>query len=371
MDRLLFAKKLIKNRKQLGITQQQLAEFVDVSKAAVSKWEKGQSYPDITLLPRLATYFNTTIDDLLGYEPQMTTAHIRAVYAQFAEEFGQRPFDEVKEEIDILLNEYYACYPLVLQMAQLYMNYYKLAGEPHNILQQIDEMCERIKLQAKDTRLVYEAEILQSYTKLERGQYEEVLGILGEEVGIYYNTEELIALALTMRGDGEKAKEILQVSMFQHMVGYVSSATSSLQHEMENKAHFHEIVERTQAFMKLFTLQKMNIHMPLVFYLQAAAGYMLQQEKERAIAMLEQYCLLCLEIQFPIELRGDQYFYLLDHWVAKNIHLGPQAPRDEHSIKHDLVASITSQPLFKEICEDEKIKKMMHQLVRYLQIEGV
>lgn len=48
-----------------------------VSKAAVSKWETGLSYPDITLLPVLAAYFNISIDELMGYEPQMGKEDIR------------------------------------------------------------------------------------------------------------------------------------------------------------------------------------------------------------------------------------------------------------------------------------------------------
>ena len=52
-------------RKNRGITQDQLAEHIGVSSQAVSKWENDISCPDIALLPQLADYFNTTIDELL------------------------------------------------------------------------------------------------------------------------------------------------------------------------------------------------------------------------------------------------------------------------------------------------------------------
>ena len=41
-------------RKELSLTQEQIAEFLGVSTPAVSKWERGSTYPDITLLPALA-----------------------------------------------------------------------------------------------------------------------------------------------------------------------------------------------------------------------------------------------------------------------------------------------------------------------------
>lgn len=43
--------------KEKGITQEQLADYMGVSKASVSKWETGQSYPDIVILPKMAAYF--------------------------------------------------------------------------------------------------------------------------------------------------------------------------------------------------------------------------------------------------------------------------------------------------------------------------
>ena len=54
-------------RKKLGMTQEELAALVKVSFQAVSKWENGNSIPDVTLLPLLANALHCTIDSLLGY----------------------------------------------------------------------------------------------------------------------------------------------------------------------------------------------------------------------------------------------------------------------------------------------------------------
>ena len=60
-------------RKALGMTQQMLAEKLNISFQAISKWEKGTSYPDVTLLPVLAAVLNISIDSLLGYPSQSVT----------------------------------------------------------------------------------------------------------------------------------------------------------------------------------------------------------------------------------------------------------------------------------------------------------
>ncbi|MBQ7321532.1 MAG: methyltransferase domain-containing protein [Clostridia bacterium] len=68
-----IGKMIANKRKELGFTQQALAEKLNVSFQAVSKWENGTSYPDVTLLPSLAAVLNVSIDSLLGYPSQSIT----------------------------------------------------------------------------------------------------------------------------------------------------------------------------------------------------------------------------------------------------------------------------------------------------------
>jgi transcriptional regulator with XRE-family HTH domain len=67
---------LKKLRKQKGNTQQQLAEHLNMSVQSVSKWECGEGYPDITLIPAIALYYNVTSDQLLGMEEHCIKAKI-------------------------------------------------------------------------------------------------------------------------------------------------------------------------------------------------------------------------------------------------------------------------------------------------------
>ena len=61
-----LGKRIVQNRKRIGLTQDALAEKLGVTAQAVSKWENDQSCPDITMLPKLAEIFETTTDALLG-----------------------------------------------------------------------------------------------------------------------------------------------------------------------------------------------------------------------------------------------------------------------------------------------------------------
>lgn len=67
---------IYKLRKEKGVTQEFFANTVGVSIAAVSKWENENSYPDITMLPSIARFFNTTIDKLLSYEVEISNEEV-------------------------------------------------------------------------------------------------------------------------------------------------------------------------------------------------------------------------------------------------------------------------------------------------------
>ncbi len=69
-----FNEKLQKLRKQKGLTQEELAEVLFVSRTAVSKWESGRGYPNIDSLKAIAKFFAVTVDELLSGEELLSVA---------------------------------------------------------------------------------------------------------------------------------------------------------------------------------------------------------------------------------------------------------------------------------------------------------
>ena len=105
MKEINIAQVLVKKRKEKGVTQEALADYIGVSKASVSKWETGQSYPDVAFLPQLAAYFNISVDELIDYHPQMTKADIKKLYLRLSADFTTKPFAEVQAETNRIVKK--------------------------------------------------------------------------------------------------------------------------------------------------------------------------------------------------------------------------------------------------------------------------
>lgn len=112
---------IYKLRKEENLTQEDLAKAVGVSTAAVSKWESNSSYPDITLLPSIARFFNTSIDQLLNYEKDITNEEVMEIVKKCASLFEKDTVENVIKSCEGYIKEYPNNIFLKFRIASLYM----------------------------------------------------------------------------------------------------------------------------------------------------------------------------------------------------------------------------------------------------------
>ena len=70
-------RKIAELRKTHNMTQLELADKIGISFQAISNWERGNSMPDISKLPELASLFNVTIDELLGEKSELVERAVK------------------------------------------------------------------------------------------------------------------------------------------------------------------------------------------------------------------------------------------------------------------------------------------------------
>lgn len=363
MKEINIAKTLVKKRREKGITQDEIAVYIGVSKASVSKWETGQSFPDITFLPQLAAYFNISIDELMGYEPQMTKKDIKKLYHRLSSEFATQPFENVLGECQRVIKKYYSCFPLLLQMAVLLVNHHMLAEEKKRqeaILEEAIELCRRVKIESEDVWLSKDATSLEAACYLMLQQPQAVLDLLGESIRPIPTDYEIVAQAYQAVGNVSKAIEVTQVSMYQHLISLVGATPTYLLLNTDNINKVENILKRALSVAEIYDLDRLHPNTMARTYFMAAHVYGLQGDADKALEMLQKYADICSS-SFSYSLHGDSFFDAIDGWFA-DFDLGAEAPRNEALIKESMLQSVLSNPVFGAFSELPKYKRIIEKL---------
>lgn len=358
---------IMEKRKEKRITQQELADFIGVSKASVSKWETNQTYPDITLLPLLAAYFDISIDSLMDYEAQLTSAEIRRIYSSLKKSFESRPPEENLTSIRSFIRRYYSCYKFLLQMGLLFLNHMDLLpdGEkPEQIKQYIleaQQLFVRVRENSNEPSLIVEASKMEAYTHLMLQDGDGVLKILGEYVPADLPVESLIAGAFQLKGEPNRAIETLQSALFQYIAANMSLLTNYLQLLLNDSKKFQQTVEIGQGLAKIFDLEHLHPALLLNFYTSALVGYAQMKEEEELYKILEEFTKILEMTSFPLQFHGDAYFDQVDKWLDK-LETGNQLPRDSVKIQQDLINLVLTHPSLIPYQQSESYQLIMQRL---------
>lgn len=175
---------IIKQRRTAKkLTQEQVAVYLGVTTPAVNKWEKGTSYPDITLLPALARLLGTDLNTLLSFQDDLTDTEIALFMNQVAEIITNGSYDDGYALAMEKLKEFPTCYPLVLNIAMLLDGGLTMA-KPKN-----------------KTKAEYEAEIEALYWRAAQG----------DDRTVRESAQASLAAKLMNRKDYDKAEELIQL----------------------------------------------------------------------------------------------------------------------------------------------------------------
>lgn len=109
---------LRKLRLKKGLTQEQVAEVLGVSAQAISRWENNTSYPDITLLPGLAIFYDTSVDAIVGMDELRKEETLCRIHTQINELVIAGKPDEAIRLIRESLKTYPGDYGLTMSLVE-------------------------------------------------------------------------------------------------------------------------------------------------------------------------------------------------------------------------------------------------------------
>ena len=352
-------------RREAHITQGDLASFLGVTKASVSKWETGQSYPDLELLPRIATYFSTTIDELVGYQPQLDKGGIARECARLRAAFADGPFDQAHRQCQELVRDYYACYPLIAQIALIYLNHWDFAKgeEREELVGEAIGLCHRVKRGSESSADIKLAEAVEAAFLLASGDSCAVVEILGETPEVDMGTDILLASAYGALGRLDEADMTLQGPLFESLALALNRLSQLAMLYASNPGKLEVAHERAMAIVEAFDMEKIFVNTAAV-HLSFATAFVAGGNVQRCLDCLEDYERACKALDFPIKLHGDAFFDKVVAWLEMVNTLGTSVPRDEALVKKSMLESVSANPAFAAIAEEPRFRRIVANLER-------
>ncbi|MVB09659.1 helix-turn-helix protein [Caprobacter fermentans] len=218
---LSIGKNIQNKRKAMGLTQDQLATALGVSIAAVSKWETGGAYPDITLLAPIARLLGITVDELLGFEPQLSEDQVMELCGRCTKLFESSDYESAVSLAEQSIREYPNSAFLKLRMGNVFMMHTPCArteDEAANLISRA-EVLMREAVGSEDITIREAALHSLSALLMQQERYEEAIKALD---GIHSSEIEPNQMKVSIyyaMGDYEKSKQVAQYLLATHAFG--------------------------------------------------------------------------------------------------------------------------------------------------------
>ena len=244
-------------RRAHNLTQEQLATALNISAQAISKWEMGASYPDMTMIPTLAAFFKVSLDELFDFDVSNVEKEIEEIRLEKNKYFWNN-FEKAEQILLDGLKRYPASIQLKTELMELYAynvdrgddivnKAFELGGQIISISQDVFCTC-RTK---QNIIHVY------TYLELEKGEdhYEDIVKIIESLPYMYpYMLADKMRLSASyIKGEeGMKEAKALKDIEWQeffiacHQVGYRYFDIGDYENAM---IHFQESVDVIERFM--------------------------------------------------------------------------------------------------------------------------
>ena len=364
---LRIGENILRLRKDRKIRQDELADFLSVTKASVSKWETKQSLPDILLLPQIAAFFNISVDELLGYEPELTKQQITMIYQNLTKDFATKPFEDVMNRTKELVREYYSCFPFLIKVAILWVNHYNICTDEarqQEILKDIIQLCEHIGAGSEDVNIKEDSLVIKAMVNVLLGNVKEVIELLQPIVdskNYQLQPDTILIQAFYMNGNQDKAELYNQIILYINLMNLIQNSITYLVLHLTNREACELTIARTQNLIELYEVEQLNANTVLQFYYTLAVFYCTHEDKEKAMIHLQRFVHGSIKfLHDGIKFQKDDYFNRLDEWWSE-IPMGVEAPRNE-KVVYDSLKQVMEHPAFSILAEEsdfQYLKKLV------------
>jgi|GEM_PF-165588 len=278
-------------RKKNRVTQEQLAGAVGVSVPAVSKWETGNSYPDITLLMPIARFLGVTVDGLLHYESEIPPEKVLEIEKECARKFEAEGFAAGSHLCQKYLIEYPNNLYLKFRIAYLLPWYAAKCGVEEETAAAAAEKAEELMKEAarsRDGTIRNAALYLLACTEIQMGKAKDARDILEKLPKNECDPNMLLPAVYLQQGELGRATKLWQNNLFQSLQNAVTSLTGLAEIPMKKedwKAAL-KLADAQRRLISVFHLEDFMLTGNCGLYLTI---YAKMKDTENTLLYLKQY----------------------------------------------------------------------------------
>ncbi|MBE6626665.1 MAG: helix-turn-helix transcriptional regulator [Ruminococcaceae bacterium] len=214
-------------RRKADLTQEQLAELLNISASAVSQWETDRALPDVTLIPLLANIFRVSADVILGIDIEKNEEKIAKIIKESDNIMLENGGIERCERRTVMLRDAYLQFPrshkIMLKLADSIVNEYSRKGIKD--YEEVFELCNRILSESTDSIIRYETLELLGIAYVYADKKDEMMKIAEQMPPFRYSKE--VFMLWKWEGDGDSIlnerqkyldRLINQIAMSLHLI---------------------------------------------------------------------------------------------------------------------------------------------------------
>ena len=291
---LKIGEKIKSLRKEQDITQEKLAAYLNISYQAVSKWEKGTALPDITLIPRIANFFQITADELLGMKDTEETEELKSLEQIYHENnrLG-KTFDNITLSRKVL-EKYPRNYQWMLNLAYPLTQYndtqeHNKYSKEHDFRGEAIRICERILEDCTVESIRHGAIQILCYEYPDAGKKDLAIKLAMDMPDMYLCREQLLAHIY----GGEEQINMLQLILLKSLeecagIIWMLTYDAHMGKEMTDQQKI-ECIETSAGFLNFVFKDDEDVnHYNSLYHIRLAKLWCKQGNGNKAMEMLSQ-----------------------------------------------------------------------------------